>query len=126
MSQQVLRIKICDQHKKSIAERFPCMIDTRTKSEWQLTQGESRLQCKTKCKFKTTKWNVKWKSENLKHGVNNNYFNGVSPKLQSLTCLHCCNVQVLQQHTSIKGTTPIHLKGFASWESTTSPPYQNS
>jgi hypothetical protein len=57
---------------------------------------------------------VEWKSENLKHEVNNNYFDGVSQKLQSLTCLHCCNVQVLQKQILIKGTTPIRLKGFAS------------
>ncbi len=55
MSQQMLRIGICDQHKKSIATRFPCMIDTRTKSEWQLTQGESRLQFINKMKIQNNK-----------------------------------------------------------------------
>jgi hypothetical protein len=47
-------------------------------------------------------------------------------ELKFLTCLHCSNLQVLQQQTSIKVLAPNHLKGFASWELLALPSNQNS
>jgi hypothetical protein len=82
--------------------------------------SSKQLQHKTNYKHEhKTKWNAKWKIENLKHVAKNSHLNNLSTK--TLVHLHCCKFQpyltsILQWQTAIKCPIPTYLQNFAFQE----------